>query len=161
MNILRGIHLVLVTIRRVVRLGSVGHFSPTGANVTTSSLSKSSPAVQNKGSVMAPAMLESIAWWRQCVDAGGCGPSDATMTGRLLLICVVAVLTGVGTAWCKCTINVRAWVSLILCVIGFCSTCYRVQHGSVVCLLLHVEVICLACAVTFLLAFCYAYRPLH
>jgi hypothetical protein len=124
MNILRVIHLVLlITIRLVVRLGSVGPFSSTGANVTTSSLSKSSPAVQNEGSVMAPSMLESIAWWRQCGDAGGCGPSDATMTGRLLLVCVVAVLTGVGTAWCKCRISPGAWVSLVLCVIGFCSRC--------------------------------------
>jgi hypothetical protein len=162
MNILRAIHLVLlVTIRRVVRLGSVGPFSSTGANVTTSSFSKSSPAVQNKGSGMAPAILDSIAWWRQCGDAGGCGPSDTTMTGRLLLVCVVAVLTGVVTAGCKIKISLGEWVSLVLCIIGFCSTCYRVQHGSVACLFLHVEVICLARAVTFLLAYCCAYWPLH
>lgn len=116
----------------MVLSGPVPPFSFTGANVTTSRLSKSSPAVQNKGSVMAPATLESIAWWRQCGDAGGCGPSDATMTGRLLLVCLVAVLTGVGTAWCK--ISIVAWVSLLLCVIGFCNTCYRVLLGSVVCL---------------------------
>ena len=149
MNILRGIHpVVLVKIRRVVSLGSLGPFSITGANVTTNSLSKSSPAVQNKGSVMAPATLKSIAWWRQCGDAGGCGPSDATMTGRVLLVCVVAVLSGVGTAWCN--INLVAWVSLVWCFTGFCSTCYRVLHGSVVWLFLHVEVIFLARAVTFL-----------
>jgi hypothetical protein len=155
MNILRSVHHVhLFTISLVVSLPvSVGPISFVGANVTTSNLSKTSPAVQNKGSFMAPPMLESIAWWRQCGDAGGCGPSDATMTARLLLVCVVAVLSGVGTAWCK--ISVRAWVSPVLCIVGFYSACYRVLLGSVVYLFLNVAVLCLLCGITFLLAYCY------
>jgi hypothetical protein len=75
---------------------------------------ETSPAVQNEGSFVAAPMLESIAWWRRRGDTGGWGPSDATMTGRLLLVFMIAILSAAGTAWSK--ISLSAWVSPVLFV---------------------------------------------
>jgi hypothetical protein len=74
------------------------------------------PAVQDEGSSVAAPMLKSIAWWRRRDDTGGWGPSDATMTGRLLLVFMIAILSAAGTAWCK--ISPSAWVSPVLFVLG-------------------------------------------